>query len=281
MSQENSKTENTKEMRKKILLGALVAVMLGVFYIQFFSGSNDAQARRPAAAVRRASPTPTPTPRAGDKKVPTISEPLDLTSMTDRSGSGDGIGRNIFIYPTPTPPPTPKPVTPTPTPIPPPVILRAANPGSVFARSPEFNLAVYGEKIPQDGKVSLNGREFPSTFVSEKEIRARVTADAIRSAGNMTILVRSASDAKLYSNQIPLNVSEPPKPPYRYIGRIEKRTGATAILKAQNDEQVISVSKDQVFGGRWKVVGITPQRVVIEDTSIKVTHTIEYTGENG
>jgi hypothetical protein len=280
MSQENSKAENTNEKRKKILLVVLGLVLIFVIYLQFFPGSNDAQARRPAAAVAR--PSPTPTPRAGEKKAPTISEPLDLTSMTERTGSSDGIGRNIFIYPTPTPPPTPKPMTPTPTPIPPPVVLRAANPGSVFARSPDFNLVIYGEKIPEDGKIYLNGREFPATFVSAGELRTRITSDAIRSAGSINILVRSASDAKLFSNQIPLTVSEGPKPQYRYIGRIEKRTGTIVVLKAQEGEQqVISISKDMVFGGRWKLVSISPQRIVVEDTSIKVTHTIQYTGENG
>jgi hypothetical protein len=281
MSQENSTTEKSSEKRKWILLGALGVVLVVTFYLQFFSGGNRTQVTSPVAARGRATPAPAPTPRASDRKVPTISEPLDLASMTDRTGSGDGIGRNIFIYPTPTPPPTPKPASPTPTPIPPPVTLFSANPGSVYARSPDFNLAVFGEKIPQDGKILINSREFPTTFVSARELRARVTGDAIRSAGSLSILVRSSSDATLYSNQLPLNVTEPPPPNYRYIGRIERRTGAIAILKAKTDDQVFSVGKDAVFGGRWKVISITPQRVVLEDTTIKVTHTIDFTGENG
>jgi hypothetical protein len=282
MSQENPTTEKSTEKRKQILLGGLLLVLFGAVYYQFFSGGNKTQVNRSVAARGRATPTPTPTQRAGDRKVPTISEPLDLASMTDRTGSGDGTGRNIFIYPTPTPPPTPKPAAPTPTPVPPPITLFSANPGTVFARSPEFNLAVFGEKIPQDGKILINGREFPTTFVSARELRARITGDAIRSTGSLGILVRSSSDAKLYSNQLPLNVSEPPAPLYRYIGRIEKRTGTIAVLKAQNDEQqVFNVSRDSVFGGRWKVISITPQRIVLEDTTIKVTHTIDFTGESG
>lgn len=281
MSQENSAKVKSNEKRKIILLGALVALLIGVFYLQFFSGGSDAPAARPVSAVGKASPTPTPTPRPGDKKVPTVSEPLDLASMTNRTGSSDGSGRNIFIYPTPTPAPTPKPAAPTPTPIPPPINLVSANPGAVFARSPDFNLAVFGEKIPPDGKIFLNGREFPTTVVSGRELRTNVTSDAIRNAGNLSILVRSKSDAKLYSNQLPLIVNDPPKPQFRYIGRIEKRSGVIAVLKAQNDEQVFNVSREAVFGGRWKVISINPQRVVLEDTTIKVTHNIEYTGENG
>jgi hypothetical protein len=281
MSQENQTTETSNEKRKRILLGVLFAVLIAALYFQFFSGGSKTQVAQLVAARGKATPAPAPTPRPGDRRVPTISEPLDLASMTNRTGSSDGTGRNIFIYPTPTPPPTPKPASPTPTPIPPPVTLFSANPGTVFARSPDFNLAVFGEKIPEDGKILINGREFPTTFVNARELRARVTSDAIRSTGSLGIMVRSSSDAKLYSNQLPLNVSEPPKPPYRYIGRIERRTGVTAVLKAQNDEQVLNVSRDSVFGGRWKVISITPQRIVLEDTTIKVTHTIEFTGESG
>jgi hypothetical protein len=281
MSQEIPATEKSNEKRKIILLGGLFAVLVGVLYFQFISGGNNTQGAQPVAARGRATPAPAPTPRPGDRKVPTISAPLDLASMTNRTGSSDGTGRNIFIYPTPTPPPTPKPAAPTPTPIPPPITLFSANPGSVFARSPDFNLAVFGEKIPQDGKILINGREFPTTFVNARELRARVTSDAIRSMGSLGIMVRSSSDAKLYSNQLPLNVSEPPKPPYRYIGRIERRNGAIVVLKAPNDEQVFNVAKDAVFGGRWKLISITPQRIVLEDTTIKVTHTIEFTGESG
>lgn len=282
MSQDNSNTEKKSEKRKQIMLGALVLILLGALYFQFFTGgSNRTRGNASGPARARATPAATATPRAGDKNVPTISEPLDLASMTDRAGTGDGTGRNIFIYPTPTPPPTPKPTTPTPTPIPPPVILFSANPGSVFARSPDFNLAVFGEKIPQDAKILINGREFPTTIVNARELRTRVTGDAIRNAGSLGILVRSSSDAKLYSNQLPLNVAEPPPPQYRYIGRIERSNGAIAVLKGQNDEQAFSVSRDSVFGGRWKVISITPQRIVLEDTTIKVTHTIDFTGENG
>jgi hypothetical protein len=281
MSQEIPATEKSNEKRKIILLGGLFAVLVGVLYFQFISGGNNTQGAQPVATRGRATPAPAPTPRPGDRKVPTISAPLDLASMTNRTGSSDGTGRNIFIYPTPTPPPTPKPAAPTPTPIPPPITLFSANPGSVFARSPDFNLAVFGEKIPQDGKILINGREFPTTFVNARELRARVTSDAIRSTGSLGIMVRSSSDAKLYSNQLPLNVSEPPKPPYRYIGRIERRNGAIVVLKAPNDEQVFNVAKDAVFGGRWKLISITPQRIVLEDTTIKVTHTIEFTGESG
>ena len=283
MSQENSTPEKSQEMRKRILLGVLGAVFVGVMYFQFFSGGDDPKGTKPLA-LNGVKPTPTATPappRVGGSPVPIVSQPLDLASMSNRGPSGDGVGRNIFIYPTPTPPPPVKlPPTPTPTP-PPPITLFSVNPPGVIARTSEFILTVLGEKIPPDGKVYLSGREYPTTFVSVTQIKANVPADAIRNAGNLGIEVRSVSDAKLYSNQLSLNVAEPPPPPYRYIGLIVRKTGTTAVLKAQGgEEEVLNVSKDSKFG-HWKVISITPQKVVLEDTNIKVTHTINFTGETG
>lgn len=207
--------------------------------------------------------------------------------MSSRSAGGEGTGRNIFIYPPPPPPPTPKPLPPQPTPPPPPVNLFSVNPAGVIARTGDQNLTLFGEKIPQDGRVYVDGREYPTTFVSEREIKAKLPADAIRNAGNLGVMVRSVGDAKIFSNQLSLNVAEPPPPPYRFIGLIVKKSGSTAVLKVvspgPNEEDVINVTKDKIFGrnNNWKVISITPQKIVLEDTNLKVTHTLNFTGENG
>jgi hypothetical protein len=282
MSQENSTPEKSSEKRNKIVLGILFAILIGVLYYQFFSG-GDQQATRSGVATNTGTgpaPVPRPTPRAGGSPVPIISQPLDLASISNRAATGGGTGRNIFIYPPPTPPPTPKPQPTLPPPPPPPVNLYSVNPAGVIARTSDFNLTVSGEKIPQDGKVFVDGREYPTTFISANEIRARVPADAIRNAGNLGVMVRSVSDAKLFSNQISLNVAEPPPPQYRYIGMIVRKNGTVAVLKSQTDDEVINVTKDFRFK-QWRVLSITPQKIVLEDTNIKVTHTINFTGETG
>jgi hypothetical protein len=285
MSQENSTPEQSQETRKKIAAGALFAIFLGVIYYQFFSGGDEPRVTRPAvaanpAAIAQPTPGPRPTPRAGGSPEPIVSQPLNLASMSTRATSGDGTGRNIFVYPPPPPPPTPRAQPAAPPPPPPPVVLASANPAGVIARTADFNLTIFGEKIPPDGKVYVDGREYLTTFISANEIRARVSADAIRNAGNVGVMVRSVSDAKLFSNQISLNVAEPPPPPYRYIGLIVRKSGATAVLKSQTDDEVINVSKDFKFK-QWRVVSITPQKIILEDTNIKVTHTINFTGETG
>jgi hypothetical protein len=277
MSQENKPPEKSKLSRQKILLGVLGVVLIGVLYLQLFSGSTveKTTSGAPRTIVAKASPTP----RAKAKADEIVSQPLDLASLTNRASAAGGTGRNIFIYPTPTPPPPPKPTPIPPTPVPPPVTLFTVNPAGVIARTADFTITLYGQKIPQDAKVFLNGRDFPATFVSEREIKAKITADAIRTGGSMGIQVRSASDAKLFSNSISLNVTEPPPPPYRYVGIIVEKKGSTAVLKSTSDNEFVRIMRDQKFGTYWRVVNIDPQKIVVEDTRIKVTHTIEFTGE--
>ncbi len=282
MSQENPTVDKSNETRKKILLSVLFVVFLGVIYYQFFSGGDEAEVTRPVAASNVTQPTPAPraTPRVGGTPEPIISQPLDLASMISRSVSGEGVGRNIFTYPPPPPPPTPKPQPTVPPPPPPPVTLFSVKPAGVLARTGEFNLIIYGEKIPQDAKIYFDGREYVTAFVSAKEVKAIIPADAIRNPGNLGVMVRSISDTTLFSNQLTLNVAEPPAPPYRFIGLIVRKSGTMAVLKSQTEDEVINVVKDQQFKN-WKVISISPQKIVIEDTSIKVSHTISYSGENG
>jgi hypothetical protein len=151
----------------------------------------------------------------------------------------------------------------------------------VIARTGDFILTVLGDKIPQDAQGFVDGREFQTTFINGNEIKISVPANAIRTPGNLGVQVRSRGDAALYSNQASLAVHEPPAPAYKFIGLIVNRSGALAVLKSQSDDEVINVRKNQNFGGRWRVINITPQRIEIEDTNLKISHTINYSGEIG
>jgi hypothetical protein len=280
MSQENptpeQRQQNNKETRNRLVLGAVVLLLLVVIYYQFFSGGD---APNPVASTTT-KPTPSPTPQrqTSGTPAPIISEPLDLASMQQGSHSGGGTGRNIFIYPTPTPVPPPPPSTPAPTPTPWPIPAVSLNPGGVIARTAGFTLTVFGEKMPQDAQGFINGRAYPTTFVNNTQVKINVPAEAIRMPGSLIVTVRSQSDAKLESNPIPLNVGAPPEPPYKYIGLITLKNVPTAVLASQgNDEDVYNVRKGLVIGGKWKIINITPQKVEIEDTSIKVSHFINYT----
>jgi hypothetical protein len=285
MSQENSTSEKTKETRKKLLLGALLLLLVGVVYFQFFSGS-DAPSPTPgvASATTRPSPSPTPlrqAPQRSGTPEPIISQPLDLASMQIQNNSSSGTGRNIFVYPTPTPTPVPPPPSPTPTPVPPPINIFSINPGGVIARTGDFTLTVFGAKIPQDAQGFLNGITYPTTFVSDKEAKIKVPGDAIRGPGNFSVTIRSQNDAKLFSNSYSLNVAQPPDPPYKYVGLIAGKNSSTAVLKSSNDDGVFNVKRGDVVERRWKVVRITAEKIEIEDVTIKLDrpHTINYSGE--
>ncbi len=284
MSQENSTSEKTQETRKKLALGGLLVVFVGVMYFQFFSGSSaPAPAPKPPSARAASSPSPTPsrqTPQRSGTPEPIISQPLDLATMQARNNQGSGTGRNIFVYPTPTPVPPPPPVSPTPTPTPLPIQVFSVNPGGVIARTGDFTLTVFGEKIPQDAQGSIDGRTYPTTFVGSNQIKIKVPAEAIRNPGNLGVMVRSQSNARIYSNQTSLNVAAPPEPPYKYIGQIFKKSEKTAVLKSTNNDEDINVKIGAPFGGRWKVVNITPQKIDIEDTEYKILHVINYSGNN-
>jgi len=283
MSQENPTPEQSqqknKETRNRLLLGALLLLLLVVIYFQFFSsGDASKPSSAPPSANTKATPTPTPQRQTSGTPAPIISEPLDLASIDGGSHSSGGTGRNIFIYPTPTPPPPPTPVPTLPTPTPWPVPVSSLNPGGVIARTAGFTLTVFGQKIPQDAQGFVNGSPYPTTFVSDTQVKINVPAEAIRMPGSLIVTVRSQSDPKLESNSIPLNVAAPPEPPYKYIGLITLKNVPKAVLVSQSSEDdVYNVKKGDVIGGKWKIINITPQKVEIEDTSIKVSHVINYT----
>jgi hypothetical protein len=284
MSQENSKSEQ----KKKLALGGLLVILAGVVYFQFFTGSDapaSATGKNPVNTTPGRGPGPSPTPlrttsRTGGTPEPIISQPLDIASITTVSSSSNGTGRNIFVFPTPTPAPPPPPAPTVPTPPPPPVQLRSINPGGVIARTGDFTLTIFGDKIPADAQGFIDGRAYPTTFISATEAKVKVPADAIRTPGNIGVMVRSQTDAKIYSNQASLNVAQPPDPPYKYIGLIVSKIGATAVLKSSNDDEVLNVRQGDKVGGHWRIVKISPQKIEIEDTNIKISHLINYSGES-
>lgn len=292
-SQENQAPDDAAaEQKKKVLLGVLLALMIFVFWWQDPLGlfaSDDAGTTTTATAQVRTSPTPkvSPTPRRGGVEE-VVTDPLRPELASYKNTPLDGIGRNIFVYPTPTPPPPPPPVKPQPTPKPPPISLVGVNPAGVIGKTGEFTLTVTGmaldgAKMPADARIFLDGRELQTKLIDESHLTGIVTAEMIRTPGNLGVQVRSASDAQMYSNSLALNVAEPPAPPYRFVGLIVNKNGSTAVLKSQSDDEVFNVKRGDVIGKpkRWEVTNITSTRIELFDTSIKVPHSIAFTGDGG
>lgn len=271
----------TQEKKKQILAGLLFVGLLGALYYNFFSGDNDppTTATRPAATVAKKPSTQAQAPKGATAPAETlVSSALDLASMSDKAQTG-GTGRNIFIYPTPTPPPPVIPTPPPPTPPPPPITLVGVSPSGVIARTAGFTLTVMGAKIPADARASINGRPYPTTFVSETQVKVAVDAAAIAAPGPLRIDVKSAQDpAKMYSNAVNLNVSAPPTPPYKYMMMMIKDGVVSAAVKFDLDEETQIVTKGKVLGGHWRIVNITQDGLEILDTNINVSHTIKFSG---
>ena len=286
-SQETQTPDPAQEQRKKVLLGVLAAIMLAVFWVEdpFGLFTSDDAGNTGVAAKPKTSPTPkgSPSPNraAGSKADPLVTSELHPELAAYKNTPLDGIGRNIFVYPTPTPAPTPRPVPPGPTPTPLPIQLVGINPAGVIGKTEGFNLTVTGLKFPADGRIFLDGREIQTTMLDDSHLQGVVTKEMIRTPGNLGVQVRSAADAQMYSNQLSLNVAEPPAPPYRYIGLIITKQSTVAVLKSQADESVENVRKGETIGKpkRWEIVSINSQRIEILDNQIKVMHTIQFTGD--
>ncbi len=272
----------TQEKKKQILAGTLFVALLGVFYYEFFSGDDGPPTTaRPAAAPKKSSTQAQTAKGATAPSEPLISTALDLASMSDKAQTGV-TGRNIFVYPpppTPTPPPPPPP-PPPPTP-PPPITLVGVSPSGVIARTADFTLTVMGAKIPADAKTFINGIPYPTTFVSETQVKVAVKAATIAAPGPLRIEVRSAQDAKMYSNAVNLNVSAPPNPPYKYMALVVKDGIYSAVVKFDLDEETQVVIKGKILGGHWRITNITQEAIEILDTNINVSHSIKFTGEGG
>jgi hypothetical protein len=90
-------------------------------------------------------------------------------------------------------------------------------------------------EIPERRADLLDGREIKTSRQDESHLTGQVTADMIRNAGSPGVQVRSASDPQMYSNQLALNVAEPPPPPYRFVGYVIGKQGMTAFLRSQGE----------------------------------------------
>lgn len=304
MNQETSSKANSPENRKRILLGILFIALIGVLYFQFFTSGEDrpAPATNPGTSGSSASgpslattgSQPVRQTKPPGKEAPIVTLPLDLVAVTNRLfGKGEpgssSSGRNIFVYPTPTPPPPPKPEPPPPPIPPPPITLTSVTPSGVIARTGDFKFTVFGDKIPPDGQIQVGGRPLNTTVISTTEAQSLITADMIKSGGNLNITIRSSSDPSLYSGQVSINVADPPTPLYRYIGLIVTRKEKLAVVKELDDDQLmLNLIENMSFKCnketkkcKWRLTDINPQRLIIEDLDLRITHTVNYTGESG
>ncbi|HEY0004346.1 MAG TPA: IPT/TIG domain-containing protein [Pyrinomonadaceae bacterium] len=271
------------ERNKTIAAMVLVpAALLSVLYLLFGGPSSSSKPNNNRARAQ-ASPTPlartiagptTPDELRNDQVMP---QPLDI-SFTPPAVPEPG--RNIFAYYVPPPKPSPTPfVKPSPPPSPtptPPLLLAAISPSNVYARQSDFTLEVSGDKFTPAARITINGTEVPTRYISPQQLSANVPAAFIAGEGPRQIVVRTP-DGQLYSNNATLNVAAAPVPNYQYVGILGgKRYNDTAVLKDKSSRELLNVQRGDVVGGRFRITSISEREVSLVDTSLRIKHTLPF-----
>jgi hypothetical protein len=260
-----------KKLISAAVLGLVAIVFLWWTLIGFDSGT---------ATVSRPTPSPSPrgpqATRSNDIATPAVTELADFTEIVYQSSSYNApqAKRNIFAYWEPPVKTEAAPVTPTPTPEPPPPILLASvSPSNVYARTEDFKLELAGDRFSREVRIFVDGREMPTSYQSPQQLSTVVPAAMIVTPGARNVVVRTP-DEKLFSAALQINVAEPPKPNYNYIGIIgqQSRVGDVALVQDKNNKSMISVYRGDVLGGRFRVTSISDKELVVTDTTLKIKH---------
>lgn len=210
--------------------------------------------------------------------IPVVYSPADLRAP--------GPGRNIFAFYEPPlpcrdcpPDPTPTPVPFVPTPTPPlPFEIFGVSPQSVYAGSKSFRIEVAGDRFTPDAKVYYNNRELPTTFINSQRLAANVPAEMIVNPGQGGVMVRTPDGSK-YSLSSFMQIQPPPKPQVQYIGMIARRLGNndTAYLQEPGKQLPTGFRLNDVVSGRFRLVDISSERVVMEDVNLGFRHPVALT----
>lgn len=281
-------TTATRSSEQKKLIAAIVLGLVAILALYFafgrglFGGSS-------AAAVK---PTPTPRPNASpsdrvEARLPTADEQnfIDVTTPIDYRPGGLGApdpGRNIFAFYEP-PPPTPYSPTPvvtapikTPSPTPPPAFLLGyVNPQTVYAGQNGFRLEVNGDRFEPGARIYFNQTEFPTTFVNAQKLFADIPANMIATEGPRQIIVQLPDGTK-YSNQFILSIMAPPRPGFQYIGMIGRKrfNNDTGYFMESNKPLPTAARLNDIVGGRFRLIRLTPAEALFEDTTLGFKHRI-------
>ena len=280
-----SKPGEKKKLIWAGVLGLAAILVLWWVFIGFDSGTSSTAKR----------PTPTPAPQSAAQNPPrsngTVPSPevVNLQAYTElvyqpASYNPPDARRNIFAYYEP-PKVEPKPSQiPTPSPTPPPeVLLASVNPSNVYARTGDFKVETAGDKFTPEMRIYIDGRELTTAFKNPQQLSATVSASFIAAPGTRNVMVRTP-DNRLFSNALTINIADPPKPNYTYVGIISptNRLGDVALVQDKSNRNILSVYKGDVIGGRFRVTSISDKELVLTDTALKIKHPLAMSeGEKG
>lgn len=270
------------EKKKLIYAGVLgLAAILVLWWVFFGFGSSTPTNRpQPAPSPQRAGQTQPPrqntqTASPDAQAAEAFTKPVIYVTSAYNAPEAQ---RNIFSYYEP-----PRPVVavatpiPTPTPLPPGILVTAANPSNVYARTADFKLELAGDKFSPAVRIYIDGRELPTAYKSPQEVSTTIPASFITNPGTRTVSVRTP-DNKLFSNDVTINVAAPPTPNFTYIGIISPTNRIdVALVQDRNNKNLLNAYKGDVIGGRFRVTSISDKELVLVDTSLKIKHTLPMT----
>ena len=276
----------SKPGEKKKLVGAAVlgVVAIAVLYwvLIGFGSNTPTTPPRPGPASPSSAQLPARPAQTTPRQTPTVApEVADLASLRPivfepSSYNAPEARRNIFAYYIPPKPDVKAPSTPTPIPPKPPdVLLASVSPSNVYARTADFKLELAGDKFAPNMRIYIDGRELPTSYKNPQQVSTTVPAAFIVSPGARQVMVRTP-DNQLFSNTMQINVADPPKPNYVYVGIIghQNRVDDVALVQERNSKSIINVLRGDILSGRFRVTSISEKELVLTDTTLKIKHTI-------
>lgn len=280
----------TEAEKKKIILAIVLGILALISLVYTFGGMFISRNSKPITP--RVSTTPQTTQSDNSREATRLPNQAEIesewlttpVSYNPSSFLAPEAGRNIFAFYEP-PPPTPYQPTPTPesTPKPtptPPLTISFLNPQSVYAGTKGFRLEVNGTNFTPETYIFWNGSQLPTIFVSPQKLMADISAAMVSSEGVRQIEVRSV-DGKLYSLPTIFTVQAPPRPQFKYIGLIARRSynNDTAYFQ-EGDRTPFGARLGDVIGERFRVVSISSKEVVLEDVNLGFRHRLPLTQSN-
>lgn len=276
-----SKPGEKKKLISAAVLGLGAIIVLWWVLIGFDSGPSTPRATATPTPAPRTSPAQTAQQRPGTTVSPELKNLEAFTEVVWQATSYDApeARRNIFAYYEKPKPPVTAPSTPTPTPEPPPpVLLASLSPSNVYARTADFKLEVAGDKFTPAMRIFVDGRELPTSYKNPQQLSTTVPASLITSPGTRNVVVRTP-DNSLYTGTAQINVAAPPTPNYTYIGIIspQNRLTDTALVQDKSTRNMLSVTKGDLLGGRFRVTSISDKELVLTDATLKIKHSLAMT----
>jgi hypothetical protein len=275
--------KTTAERNKMLAAFALPLIALVLLARMFFASDKPTTTVKPTrktpATAAQTAGTATADAPDGAIEMPSAVPPIIAASYAPDAA------RNIFAFyvkPTPTPGVAVEITTPTPTPTPPPPLtLGSLQPANVYARTGDFALDITGDKFTPQTHAYVDGQEVPTTFKSAQQLAAAIPAAYVQSPGSRAIIIRT-SDNALYSNTQTVNVMPAPTPQYTFIGIFgSKRYVDKAILKPTTGNDLLTVQRGDIVGGRFRVTSISERSVDFIDTQLNIKHSLPYTDAKG